>query len=474
MAKNSRRYLDLRGLTYWFKRDIPLKIRAHFSGKTAYLENLRTSDLKEAMERRDTLEGLVEQTFKDALAGRSSGSPDDIAKIEARAEAWGLELAQRTHIALERRRVPASALSHGEDGDLLDEEVDVFSVFEDTAEQVERQHGPAARQRFVAVAHGAVEVDKYVDAYLKEARLAPKTTEERRNLIKRFAEWAKARSLTLPDIKRAIAGEYFTEHISSMHASTAKKHHGSVKLYWDYLIARGLYHGKDNPWDGQKMPQRGRRVEREQQEEERPFTDDEMKALLYSRYPDGMKAAFKDQLHDAIRISALSGMRLAEVVTLLVEECIADDGQGQWFDIRQGKTRAAARKVPVHPSLEEIVERRIRGKNPDDWLFHELAGKRNAGDIFGKRFAQYRKKLKVDDVHAGQRRSLVNFHSFRRWFVTQAEQAGQQESIISLVVGHEQGRDFTLRKYSAGISDDQKRACVQAVSLPEGSASKAD
>lgn len=462
MSKNARRYLDLRGLTWWFKRDIPAKIRPFFGGKTAYLQSLGTSDLREAMERRDKLERVVERAFNDAREGRATAPVND--SIETLALAWRAELAEAKR---DSSAWAAKVLGGGVFSEGMENPVDAHSLFEDAAEQIKRDHGGPARDKFVKIVHGDVEVDKYVEAYLTEARLAPKTTEERRNLIKRFAEWAKGRDLALPDITRSVAGEYFSEHISGMHASTAKKHHGSVKLYWDYLIARGLYGSDKNPWEGQKMPQRGRRAEREQQAEERPFTDEEMRTLLYERFPDGMKEAFKDQIHDAIRISALSGMRLAEIVTLLAEECVTDAAGKLWFDIRQGKTKAAARKVPVHPDLTEIVHRRLKGKSAHQWLFHELANERDPGDIFGKRFAQYRKKLKVDDAHAGQRRSLVNFHSFRRWFVTQAEQAGQQESIISLVVGHEQGRDFTLKKYSGGASDEQKRACVEAVKLPK-------
>lgn len=46
----------------------------------------------------------------------------------------------------------------------------------------------------------------------------------------------------------------------------------------------------------------------------------------------------------------------------------------------------------------------------------------------------------MNDKRPGQRRSLVNFHSFRRWFVTEAERAGIPESTILSVVGHEEGR----------------------------------
>lgn len=54
----------------------------------------------------------------------------------------------------------------------------------------------------------------------------------------------------------------------------------------------------------------------------------------------------------------------------------------------------------------EIVRRRIGDRQPQDWLFHELADEKNAGYVFGKRFAQYRQKLGVNDVAPGRAAEL--------------------------------------------------------------------
>jgi hypothetical protein len=156
-------------------------------------------------------------------------------------------------------------------------------------------------------------------------------------------------------------------------------------------------------------------------------------------------------------------MRMAEVLTLWTEEV-----QGDFFDIQQGKTRSAARKVPIHPDLKEIVERRTKDKGPKAWLFHELADERDPGDTFGKRFNRYRKHLKVDDVRDGKRRSLVNFHSARRWFVTQARHAGQTVETVKDIVGHvsDKKKDITFGVYTQGASQQQMRDCVEAMKLP--------
>jgi integrase len=462
MAKSSRQYLDLRGLKYWFKRDIPAAVRPQFGGKTAYLVNLETGDIRAAMQRRDEIKRQTDRLFRDAREGRSIGTVTDI--IQDRAEAWAKEIA-------EARSDPegwTAKITGREREHISEEDVhDPHELVEAEAERLAESHGTEGRDRFLNLVQGNVDVEHHMEAYLKEAKLAPKTTDERRNLIKRFAAWAKLKGLSLRQIDRAKAGTYFTEAIAPLNEKTAKKHYGSVKLYWDYLIARGHVRGT-NPWEGQRLPDRGRRVERGGQQEERPFAEAEIKTLLYSPFPDGMSKKFQAQLHDAMRIAALSGMRLAEIVTLWVEECpIGEDGTG-YFDVRQGKTAAAARRVPIHPDLLEIIQRRTKDKAPTDWLFHELADQRDPGDTFGKRFAAYRGKLKVDDTRPGQRRSLVNFHSFRRWFVTEAERAGIPESTISSIVGHEEGRkSITFGVYSGGPAWQQMRGCVEAVELPK-------
>lgn len=71
----------------------------------------------------------------------------------------------------------------------------------------------------------------------------------------------------------------------------------------------------------------------------------------------------------------------------------------------------------------------------------------------------------MDEIIPGKRRSLVNFHSFRRWFVTKAERAGQMAELIAAVVGHKRS-GLTLGLYSGGPEMTQARICVEAVKLP--------
>jgi integrase len=167
-----------------------------------------------------------------------------------------------------------------------------------------------------------------------------------------------------------------------------------------------------------------------------------------------------------MRIGALSGARLDAIVDLHAKDC-----RNGIFLFKPQKREKGQRAVPIHSALVGIVKRRIAKKKPDEDLFPEWPAPRREGPMrersfkASNAFTDYRRSVGVDDVVEGKRRSLVNFHSFRRWFITEAERADQPESIIAAVVGHRRA-GMTLGTYSAGPKLAQARRCVEAVSLP--------
>jgi integrase len=164
---------------------------------------------------------------------------------------------------------------------------------------------------------------------------------------------------------------------------------------------------------------------------------------------------------DAIRLAALSGMRLEELYRLKVGDCI-----GGVFDVKQSKTDAGVRTVPIHSALTPIVARRVLGKARTDFLMHEggKADGRERSAAISKRFGRYRQGVGVHDREDGQRHSRVDFHSMRRWFITEARK-GFDRAVVAAVVGHENG-NITDDVYSGGPDMDTKRRCVESVQLP--------
>ncbi|MFN3723676.1 MAG: tyrosine-type recombinase/integrase [Paracoccaceae bacterium] len=466
-SKNgATRLLRLQGETWWFKQDVPAACQA-ICGKKVWMENLATADVRVAKARRDALEAETKQAFADMRAGRW---------------AKGRELSPSDRGALWRETLIALSLQQRADGrELVRDKSAIETGWSLSSEELEPDQADVAHHAeeaerdslrgsekvaFEDARLGRVAVDHHLDDYIKAiSALAPATQAGRKGHVLQFKVWCAADKVELARVDRKLAGRYVTQKIDGMHPKTAEAHLSSLRSYWSFLHARGHIVGGDDkggPWADQRIRVKAKRMERGSREEERPFTAEEVNALLHTPYPAGMNEAHRAQVVDAVTVSLLSGMRMEEILTLWVEE--VSDGV---FDIQQGKTEAAARKVPIHPALTELVKRRMKGKGPKDWLFHELKAERDPGDTFGKRFHRYRLNVGVDDKREGKRRSLVNFHSARRWFITAARHADQPRETIGDVVGHRADKkDITFGVYTQGASEAQWRACVEAVCLP--------
>jgi len=178
-------------------------------------------------------------------------------------------------------------------------------------------------------------------------------------------------------------------------------------------------------------------------------TDDEVVRLLRADEPE---------LHPALLTCLLTGMRAGEAAGLLRQDLVSKGNLGTFVhvrpnDLRLLKTDAAERLVPVHPVLDDLF-RNLPASGP---LFPDLTV-----DWITKRFAVLRRRLKLE------RPGLV-FHSTRKWFITQCERTGVPEHFTASLVGHKSARSengITYGIYSAGISDQQKRAIVDQVRLP--------
>lgn len=234
---------------------------------------------------------------------------------------------------------------------------------------------------------------------------------------------------------------------------TQNKYLNRLNRFWKYMLKREDV--ESNVWDEVKVTLRPT----VHNETERAFTDEEIRLLLIGGAPD--------KLMDLILIGALTGARLDAIVDMKVKDTI--DGV---FTFKPQKKEAASRDVPIHPALVELVARRSASKGPDDEFFPEWPGPKKAGSVRERSFKAsnaftiYRRKCGVDERIVGKRRALVNFHSFRRWFITRCERAGYNEALIAAIVGHKRA-GMTLGRYSAGPAMRQARRCVAAVKLPK-------
>ena len=165
-------------------------------------------------------------------------------------------------------------------------------------------------------------------------------------------------------------------------------------------------------------------------------------------------------LHSALLFGLLTGMRSGEICGLMAEDVTRKGNLGRFIDIRpnairQLKSKAAQREVPLHSQVENLLDTTLPTTGR---LFPHMIV-----DWVVKRYARLRR-------HYPDLGGTV-FHSTRKWFITQCERTGTPEHFTASLVGHHSARSankLTYGLYSAGISDSQKRAIIDQVRLPAG------
>lgn len=164
--------------------------------------------------------------------------------------------------------------------------------------------------------------------------------------------------------------------------------------------------------------------------------------------------AKKDQpLADLIALGAYTGCRIEELGRLTKETCT-----GGMFDIRDSKTNAGIRQVPIHPALLPLVVRMLAASK-DGYLLPSTAENQ-----YGIRTAPLSQKFGKLKTKLGFGSDLV-FHSTRGTLVTLMHRAGVDEGFSADIVGHAK-KTMTYGLYSSGSSMAQKLDAISKVSYP--------
>ena len=164
-------------------------------------------------------------------------------------------------------------------------------------------------------------------------------------------------------------------------------------------------------------------------------------------------------LSSALLFGLLTGMRSGEICGLMATDIISKGNLGRFVriqpnEIRQLKSKAAEREVPLHTKLEQLLDTSLPQQGR---LFPHLTV-----DRVVKAYAKLRRRH--PELHG------TVFHSTRKWFITQCERTGVPEHYTATLVGHHSARSankLTYALYSGGISDAQKREIVDGIRLPD-------
>lgn len=379
-----------------------------------------------------------------------------VAEMKAELLAAEREVKNRTSSAQDQLMDEAIAWRVSLDTDDDEAKEGIEYALSDRLDDIESVEGADRALAFSAIVRSeANPLLSLVDDWLAEKQMKPRQVIDYRRAVTKFSAWLtnNKKPTTLEGVSRRVAGSYITGAFmrAGVNVRTANKDISALSGFWKWAERKGIVEA--NIWRGQSLakPQTPKELDK------RPFNDDELKVLFSGNA--------NPVLRDFMSIAALSGMRIDEIAKLRVRDIVND-----CFDIVEAKTSAGVRMVPIHSGLKELVKQRTASKAEGDWLFPELPEPKPGSAVersqyVVKAFTIYRRRVGVNDVPPGARQSRVDFHSFRRWFITKAEQAHQPPHFISALVGHKR-EGMTLGRYSAGPLVEQFRAVVEAVRMP--------
>jgi integrase len=280
-----------------------------------------------------------------------------------------------------------------------------------------------------------------VEDWKASLRISQKTIDQQHRDVLRMAEHFVSLEALQP---RAV--KEWTDKLIAAGATTASidRIGNGCHSLWRYLQRSGVVPMEmPDPFDGSFAL--ARTTAKKVTVDRKAFTADE----LVTVYEHALSKR-DDSLAKVIALGAFTGARIEEICSLKVTNCV--DGM---FRIVDSKTAAGVRQVPIHPALEPLVDKMIKGSADGYLVPSKAAGKYGVrSDSYSKRFGRMKESMGFSTGHV--------FHSIRKTVATLLEQAGVKESIAADILGHEK-KSMTFGLYSDGSSMEQKRDAMALV-----------
>lgn len=278
--------------------------------------------------------------------------------------------------------------------------------------------------------------DLYLLQYSEKRKLT--TLSKTNKAVEVLLTHLKKKDIQLRDINRTIVTGWLDKLKTERAPQTIQNYISALAQIWD--LARNRYHDapQDNPWRGHALEAKSSKVSYE------VFAPGEL-AKIYALLDDEMKAV--------TAIGAYSGMRLNEICTLR-ESSIKNIEGVLCFEITEGKTKNAARIVPVHSKIIPLVKSLLKTTHSGFLFYHASITDRADGKRSTWHTQQFtRAKRKALGEPAAERKV---FHSLRHAFVQQLDRAQVPEDRIALLVGHERGNTESFKTYSKNAAAPQE------------------
>ncbi len=203
---------------------------------------------------------------------------------------------------------------------------------------------------------------------------------------------------------------------------------GQMNDLFKWSIAHGHYTAHPtSPVDGLFISSKGKLGA--QVEHYEPFSNDELKAIFSSTYPEEMP---KPDHYWLPIVALFTGARREEIASLKASNVKKVDGVS-CFLIEGGKTADARRVVPVHSQLEGLgfmqYAQHLQSMGQELLFPYLNDGANGRGKNAGRQFAKLLDKRQIKDERKV-------FHSFRHTLITRLHATGANPAHVMQITGH--------------------------------------
>lgn len=430
-------HLKQRGHSWYVRVVVPERLRAAL-GKREYTVALGTRDLLTARRRSHEALARIMEELKAAEERREfpPGSPERLLEVAAEARAAVVNGHMDEHTAEVGMDVAAERTL-----DILRAKYGTDAEGNPKAPESVTRGVRRAWRKFGGenVSLLREQIEQYITEVTPTVRA--QTVQDKRRVYGELLAWVGA-DAEVKDVTRKEAGNYVSSVMarSGKAPKTLRSELAQLSALWKYMVGRSV--ADVNIWHlmSGTLPKQRRGGT---QGHRRPWTEAEQLRVLN-------ETDRGDPIWSAVALGLYTGCRLEELCQLKVA-----DVHGSGLHIREAKSDAGVRRVPVHPVIQSLVSR-LAATSADGYLLSGLliAGRDSKRSVYLSKRIQWhlRKTLDITDAN-------FVFHGLRHTFTNACERAGIPLSTAQLLVGHSRRGSITYgapgASYSHGLPLEQ-------------------
>ncbi|WP_156477405.1 tyrosine-type recombinase/integrase [Falsihalocynthiibacter arcticus] len=414
------KYLQKRRRRWYAVLEIPKDVRQKFGGSPRFVQSLETESLSVA----ETRVLRVVADWKDLISAARGDGGFVESDYVAKALVW---------------RDGICNAQHSEN-----EKFTIQSIIDDDLQAIALKKNPTAMV-MSKIAYGETyPLDRDIEAWLASQEVQEKTRDMKRSDATRFATRFKFTDQV--NRQSLLNWAHDLQIRDQLKPPTVRRIISHTRGYWDYLHILGHIHDRETVFD-RVGPKKLTKSKSAKSERRQAFSSSDLPKLLLGALDK------KDcQLAQLIWLGIWTGCRIEELCSLKVS-----DVEVEFFIVKDAKTQAGLRSVPIHPRLAPMI-RHLCSNSSDGYLISGLSFNKydDRSNAIGKRFGRLKSALGFDQ-------RLV-FHSLRKTFTTELENAGVPENVTADIVGHEK-KTLTYGLYSKGNRIEVLQKAIRKITL---------